>query len=128
MSWTEYLLYLSVTQHLIFDASAQAGGLVKEVANGGDGDTGKKSVADEKVRFSRRGFRFSISFKEIGQHKVILKFQAEDTDAEADQEKSREVTVDCEASKEDSTSCSEVENEEEYVLRKRKVVQEVNEE
>ena len=58
----------------------------------------------------------------------MLKLQAEDTDAEADQEKSREVTVDSEASKEDSTSCSEVENEEEYVLRKRKVVQEVNEE
>ena len=39
-----------------FSTSLQAGGLVKEVATGGDGDTGKKSVADEKVRFS-------ISFK-----------------------------------------------------------------
>ena len=51
---------VSVT-NLIFDTSLQAGGLVKEVANGGDGDTGKKSVADDKVRFS-------ISFKGIDQH------------------------------------------------------------
>ena len=78
-------------------------------------------MADDKVRFS-------ISFKGSVRIKLYWKFQAEDTDAEADQEKSREVTVDSEASKEDSTSCSEVENEEEYVLRKRKVVQEVNEE
>ena len=72
MSWTEYLLYLPVTQHLIFDTSVQAGGLVKEVANGGDGDTGKKSMADEKVRFSRRGFRFSISFIKVAVEKHVL--------------------------------------------------------
>ena len=60
--FVERIFIVSVTWHLILYTSLQAGGLVKEVANGGDGDTGKKSVADDKVRFSI-SFKGSVSIK-----------------------------------------------------------------
>jgi len=97
----ERLLETEKAMAKIVEQMQQAGGVVPELDNSGRGDKTKKSEADDK---------------------------SEDTDAEADQKKSSEATVDCDASEGDSTSGSEVENEEEFVLRQRKVVQEVKEE